>query len=230
MEQIIVLDIEAQFRANKNPVHPVILIDEREMILVDTAFIGFLENIEKAFESHNLKCGDLTKVIITHQDHDHMGSLAALKRKYPHIEVIAGETEEPYISGKMKSARLLQAEERQKHLPEEQKTFGEAFINMLRNVEPCRVNTTVKGGDTFGWCGGCEIVDTPGHTPGHISLYLKKHKTVITGDAACVENGKIGVANPIYTLDMERAKEDIEKLLNLPATTYICFHGGIYKK
>lgn len=32
------------------------------------------------------------------------------------------------------------------------------------------------------WFGGCTVVETPGHTPGHTSLYLKNEKIFITGD------------------------------------------------
>ena len=41
----------------------------------------------------------------------------------------------------------------------------------------------MKDKDIFDWCGGLEVIETPGHMPGHISLYLKDSKTLICGDA-----------------------------------------------
>ncbi len=80
------------------------------------------------------------------------------------------------------------------------------------------------------WCGGCEIVGTPGHTPGHISLYIKNKKTLITGDAAALENNQLVIENPQFTLDVENANKSISKILDYDADTYICYHGGVYKK
>jgi glyoxylase-like metal-dependent hydrolase (beta-lactamase superfamily II) len=74
------------------------------------------------------------------------------------------------------------------------------------------------------------VIATPGHMPGHISIYLKETKTLIAGDAMVVENGKLTIANPQYTLDMQKAKESISKLLSYEIETVLCYHGGIYSE
>ena len=228
MEKIIVLDIEFQFGDIKDTIHPALLVDDTSAVLVDCGYTGFLPRIEEALEKAGIHGGQLTYVVITHQDHDHMGALAALKRKYPHIKVVAGKAEAPYITGEKKSLRILQAEALQETLPQDKKAFGEAFLRVLNSVEPAPVDITVEDGDSFPWCGGCEVIATPGHTPGHISLYLKKHQTVIVGDAAVVENGRLAIANPEFTLDMAAAEASLQKIKQLPAKRVICCHGGVY--
>lgn len=230
MPSVTVLNIKFTFRNISGAIHPVILKDENEMILVDCGYTGFLPIIEDAIKSENLDCNQLTKIIITHHDHDHMGALAEFKRKYPKIKVVASEIEALYIEGKKKSLRLEQAEVLQNTLDDEQKSFGKAFCEILRNVEPVKVDTLVHGGDTFDWCGGIDIVATPGHTPGHVSLYLKQQKTVITGDAAALENNELVIANPQFTLDIENANKSLSKLLAYNAESIICYHGGILKR
>lgn len=230
MEQIVILDVDFKFGEMDGTIHPVILRDEKEVILVDCGYTGFLDKMEAAIRQAGMEPSQITKVIITHQDHDHIGSLAALKQKYPEIQVIASSAEAPYISGELKPLRLVQAEAFQEHLPEEQKEFGKAFCNILRSVQPVPVDLKVQGGDHFDWCGGCEIIDTSGHTPGHISLYLKKHGAIITGDAAALENEYLVVANPQFTLDMDKAQQAISKLFSYDARTYICYHGGVFYK
>ncbi len=230
MSKISVLDIDYEFGGMKDTIHPVILADNAECVLVDCAYTGFLPQLEAAVTRAGYRCADITKVVITHHDHDHMGCLGELKRKYPHIQIIASEAEAPYISGQMKSMRLKQAEALQDSLPEDQKEFGLKFCEILRSVESVPADIRVKDGDTFDWCGGCEIVATPGHTPGHIALYLKNENTIITGDAAVPEDGSFAIANPQFTLDMQAAKHSLDKILSFPAETYICFHGGVLKK
>lgn len=230
MEKIIVLNIKFKFGETEDVIHPVILKDDNEMILVDCGYTGFLSVLEEAIKEENLDCNQLTKILITHHDHDHMGALAAFKEKYPNIKIVASEIEAPYISGEKKSMRLEQAEELLKTLSDEQKPFGKAFCEILKSVKPAKVDILVHDGDILDWCGGCEIVGTPGHTPGHISLYLRNKKTLITGDAAILENNQFAIANPQFTLDMENAKKSITKILSYDVETFILYHGGIYKQ
>jgi glyoxylase-like metal-dependent hydrolase (beta-lactamase superfamily II) len=227
---IIVLNIKYKFGDIEGIIYPVVLKDKNEMILVDCGYIGFMPIIEDVFKSENLDCSELTKILITHNDHDHMGALADFKEKYPNIEIVASEIEAPYIGGEKKSLRLEQAEAMQNTLSEEQKPFGEAFCKILKSVRPVKVDLLVHDGEVMNWCGGCEIVATPGHTPGHISLYLNNKKTLITGDAAALENNQLVIANPQFTLDVENANKSISKILDYDAETYICYHGGIYKR
>ena len=44
----------------------------------------------------------------------------------------------------------------------------------------------------------CQIVATPGHTSGHISLYFPDLDSVITGDAAVQDNCELEIANPDF--------------------------------
>ncbi len=76
------------------------------------------------------------------------------------------------------------------------------------------------------WCGGCTIVGTPGHIPGHISVYVNQEKVMITGDAALLAKGKLMIANPQFTLDMKFAKESLRKIITYGAKEIICYHGG----
>lgn len=226
MEEIIMLTIPFHFGGIEDRIHPVILKDDKNMILVDCGYAGFLTLIESAMRKADLNCAELTHILTTHHDHDHMGSLCALKRKYPGIRIVSSEKEEPYISGKKKSLRLEQAEARQSGLSGEEKEFGERFCELLRSIEPAEVDLTVCGGDELDWCGGCEIIDTPGHTPGHISIYVMNQKIMITGDAAALENGDLVIANPQYTLDPEAAEASIHKLMAYRPEVFLCYHGG----
>ncbi|MEG6513790.1 MBL fold metallo-hydrolase [Desulforamulus ruminis] len=228
MEKVIVLDLKLKFGQTEDVIHPVLLKDDRNMVLVDCGYTGFLPVIEQAMAEKNLSCSELTHILITHQDHDHMGALSELKQKYPKIQVVASDKESPYISGKFKSLRLEQAEAMQPNLPEEQKPFGLAFCNILKNVRPVEVDLEIRDGDVLDWCGGCTILGTPGHTPGHIAVYINKKKVLITGDAAALENGELVIANPQFTLDIKEAEESLRKIINYGAKEMICYHGGIF--
>ncbi len=226
MNEIVVLDIKFNFQGIEDEIHPVVLKDDKSMVLIDCGYTGFLPKIEQAMDEKHLDCRDLTHVLITHQDHDHIGALYDLKQKYPQVQIIASKSESPYISGKLKSLRLEQAEAMQAGLPEEQKPFGLAFCKILKNVHPVEVDLEVTDGDVLDWCGGCTIVGTPGHTPGHISVFVSQPKVMITGDAAALENGELVIANPQFTLDIKEAEESLHKIMASGAKRIICYHGG----
>lgn len=131
------------------------------------------------------------------------------QEKYPRIKVVASEIEAPYISGKKKSLRLEQAEKLQSKLNGIQRTDGIHFINILRSVEPVPVDIMVRDGDVLPWVGGVKVIATPGHMPGHISLLLEKFNVVVAGDAMVIEDNRLEVANPVYTLDAVTAKNHL---------------------
>lgn len=228
MNEVITLEVTFNFGGGVNTIHPVILKDEKEMILIDCGYKHFLSLIKKAAEERAINLNKLTKIIITHHDFDHMGSLAEFKREYSNLAIISSYDDEKYISGKVKSLRLQQAELLHDFLPQNEKKDAENFQKLLKSVECVKVDLMVKDKDILPWCGGVEVIATPGHMPGHISLYLKEFKTLISGDALVVENGELVIANPNYTLDMGEAKKSIEKLLNYDIEKIICYHGGIY--
>ena len=229
MCECFVLKIPFSFGGVSDAVYPVVLRDEQNLVLVDCGYLGFLPKLEAAMAEQGLSCAALTDVFITHHDHDHMGCLSALKQMYPHIRVISSATEAPYIAGELPALRLVQAEAMQQNLPDEQKPFGEQFIRMLRQIEPVMVDQTVQDGDMLDFCGGCEVVATPGHTAGHMSLYLPSLGVCVAGDAAVLEHGALIVANPEYAQNLLQAERSLERIRQLGAHTIVCYHGGAFQ-
>lgn len=223
------LEIEFEFNAQQQTITPVFLQDECHTVLIDCGYPDFMPRLDEAANRHKITLDSITQMVVTHHDMDHIGSLAALKRAYPHIEIIAHELEAPYIDGTNKSLRLEQAESTLDALPEEAKPHGEQFIRFLKSIEPAPVDRTVSGGERLPWCGGIDIIHTPGHMPGHISLYLPAVKTLIAGDAVVYEQGKLDIANPHYTLDLDEAVRSVERLLDYDIERIICYHGGVFQ-
>ena len=209
--------------------HPAVLFGGEDVALIDCGYPGSLALLEAELARRGIPPERITRLLLTHQDDDHMGAAAELKARYPGIQVMASREEAPYISGALKNLRLQQAERMQARLPAEQKAFGIQFCERLRKAPSVPLDGLVSGGDTFDWGGGCEIVATPGHTLGHISVRALDGAFVVTGDAAVTEGQKLAVANPEYCLDMERAQASLEKLARYHSRCYICYHGGVWE-
>lgn len=229
MQHIIELTLQMPDGRKEVPIHPIVLQDDEHLILVDCGFIGSLRLLEIELGKHGISIEQLTALVLTHHDHDHMGAAAALKRANPKIQIYSSLEESVYISAREKPLRLVQAEELQAQLPPQQQAFGRMFCDMLQRVEPVTVDAHLTDSQETGWCGGCQVLLSAGHTPGHLSLYCKELDAVIVGDAFALEQNTPVLANPQFTLDVEMAKRSMEKLLSLKARTYYCYHGGIYR-
>jgi len=89
------------------------------------------------------------------------------------------------------------------------------------------VEHVVKGGERLPDCGGINILHTPGHTAGHISLHLPQKKTLIAGDAI-VSAGEHLVVSPTYlSSDPDAASESVKRLvaMNLDLERILVGHG-----
>lgn len=190
--------------------HPVLLWDDQDVILIDTGYPGLLPVIQEEMELVGVPFERLSKVILTHQHYDHLGSLPEiLSAANHHIEVFAHDLDKPYIEG---DKMLLK-------------------YDISRGVPPkAKVDTVIAEGEVLPFLGGLKIIHTPGHTPGHISLYHEKSKILITGDSTIAKDGKLIGPTELFTADMDLAWESLAKFKNIDVEIALCFHGGICDK
>lgn len=224
-----VLELPMQGVAGRSIIHPTLIWDNDTVVLVDTGFPGQLQQIREAMDGAGVPFDRLDTVIITHQDIDHIGTLPDIIRESSHtVEVLSHEEERPYIEGrkpliKMNRERLSKMAA---SLPDEQRQRMEA---LFAHPPTANVTTVVADEQVLPHCGGITVIFTPGHTPGHLCLYLNKSKTLIAGDALVSVDGELRGPNPQATHDMATALHSLKKLTHYDITTVVCYHGGIYR-
>ncbi|MCD8817655.1 MBL fold metallo-hydrolase [Mammaliicoccus sciuri] len=223
------LNISFDYEGDNYEIHPTLIIQDEELTLVDTGYPGFMDKIEREIKRLNYNIENLKNIIITHYDDDHIGALKAFKDKYPNIQIISSFVEAKYIGGHAKSERLIQAENLLNEMSEDEKPYGEAFVDVLLELEHVDVDVEVTNGALI-LNNEVEVIATPGHTSGHISLYIQSVNSVITGDAAVKEGETLNVANPEYSMNLEDAENSLKKIKDLNAEKYYCFHGGLLEK
>lgn len=225
-----ILEVPFNFGGKQDVLYPAIIQAGAETILVDCGYAGFMPLLEVAASRHGLSLDRLTGVIITHHDIDHMGGLHELKEAFPELKVYALDQEAKYISGKEKSIRLQQAEALYPNLPDDQKEGARYFQELLKSIEPVAVDHTFSPDERPHFLPGVRVLHTPGHMPGHISLYLEEEKVLLAADAVVIEQGQLELANPQFTLDLDLAVASLQKLSLLEIDQLVCYHGGLMRE
>jgi glyoxylase-like metal-dependent hydrolase (beta-lactamase superfamily II) len=155
-------------------------------VVVDSGTPGHFEAIREAAEARYGKGARPEAIFLTHGHSDHAGSATALAT-YWDVPIYVHRMELPYVTGKAQ-------------MPPTDPTVGGAMgllcrilprggtIDLGDSVQALPADGTVPGAPGWRW------YSTPGHTPGHVSLFRDRDRVLISGDA-------------VLTVDVDKPKE-----------------------
>ena len=183
-----------------------------EDILIDGGIRSSYTKILKAIENKSV-----TAHALTHAHADHQGSSKTICEKLQ-------------IPLWCSSSEKLQAEtgNATKEYPFQNHVVTK-FQRRYWAGEGFKVSKVLKEGDEVG---GFKVVETPGHSSGHISFLREKDGVLIVGDVVLNMNlltTLVGLHQPpgLFTLDKEKNIDSIIKLASLKPTV-LCFgHGPV---
>ena len=92
---------------------------------------------------------------------------------------------------------------------------------------PHPVSRRLREGDQVG---SFTVIETPGHTAGHVSFWREADRILITGDVLCnlnIWNGRVMLREPeaIFTLDPLQNRRSARRFLSLEPRL-VCFGHG----
>ena len=159
----------------------------------------------------------LAHIIVTHHHIDHCGGAHAL-RQATGARICLHPTE----------ARLLSewraAAPQDVDIPAEPQTLAERLGAWRRATAQTTADCLVQGSDTI-QVGGVtiEVIDTPGHTLGSISLFLREESVLFTGDTV-LGLGTVAIMPPPHG-DMALYMQSLERLKSYQAALICPGHG-----
>jgi len=226
---VTMIELQIEAFGDRQELNPTLVWDDESAVLIDTGTPGQLEQIRTAMNDVGVSFDKLKAIILTHQDIDHIGSLPEiLQESKSHITVYAHEIDKPYIEGELPllKANLESMAWQLGGLSDDERQF---IVDQVNHSPRAKVDNTLYGGEDLTFCGGIHVIFTPGHTPGHISLYLKKSKTLVVGDAMYSVGGVLQGPHLPSTPDRDAAFRSIASYLNFDIENVICYHGGLSK-
>lgn len=197
-------------------------------VLVDAGMPGSAEKIISAAEARYGAASRPTSILLTHGHFDHVGAIVELIRHW-NVPVYAHESEMPYLTGRRK-------------YPDPDPTVEGGLVAKLSPwfpVEPIQLGDHVRALPRDGIVPGMtewQWVHTPGHTPGHVSLFRERDSVLIAGDAfvtvkqdslykVLMQEEEISGPPRYLTPDWQTARHSVNKLARLQPFAAITGHG-----
>jgi len=166
--------------------------------LIDSSLPGRAERIGDELVSHEL--GDVVRILLTHHDVDHIGSVARLQERFG-CEVFISATDLPYVQGARKREGI-------------KRVIGA----VMRVAAPKNLQELPTGA-----IDGIEILPTPGHTPGHTCFLF--NRVLFAGDLLNSRGGAIHQSPALLTWNSGQLKASIASLEKLSFDWVAPGHG-----
>jgi glyoxylase-like metal-dependent hydrolase (beta-lactamase superfamily II) len=185
-------------------IHPAAVETPRGLLLVDVGLASQFDDLKRALSDRGHSLSDAWAVLLTHQDGDHAGALSRVMDEAAPV-VLAHRDAAPYVDGREHPLKG----------PDDDR------------YPPVGVDVELTDGATLRTdVGAMEVVETPGHTPGHASLYFPDERFLLAGDALTADGE--GVAGPPeeFTLDLVEATRSVGVLADYRTDSILCYHGG----
>jgi glyoxylase-like metal-dependent hydrolase (beta-lactamase superfamily II) len=170
-----------------------LLYNDKEAVVIDPADeASFIENIIADL--------DLTPkaVILTHGHFDHLLAALELSLAYK-IPIFVNKKDKFLIERLDKTANYFTKQKDSLRPTATRNLTGKSKI--------------VLGKDSL------SIIEIPGHTPGSIAVYIKKHNIIFTGDLI-FKGGSYGETRHAYS-DKKAFDQSLKKILGLPPKTLV---------
>jgi hydroxyacylglutathione hydrolase len=99
---------------------------------------------------------------------------------------------------------------------------GSKFASYIPNPPGHPVARRLDEGDEVA---GFTVLDTPGHSPGHVSFWRESDRTLICGDVYWNVNNNLSKPADPVTFDPDQNKESMERLKSLSPSLTLFGHG-----
>jgi glyoxylase-like metal-dependent hydrolase (beta-lactamase superfamily II) len=182
----------------------------RGIVLVDAGMDSTGADVHRGLERMGAASSSITSVLLTHWHNDHAAGARAIQEE-SNVPAFCHRQEVPQLTRETARGGLLG---RVSDLIPEWGVFV-LFKGLLGEATPRAVlkPQTVEDGNIIEQY--FEVVETPGHTPGHLSFYYKPEKILFAGDALAVVENHVHFMARAVTPDVENARKSMRRCLTL---------------
>ena len=202
-----------------------LLVHGRQATLVDAGMPGTGARLAEELDALGLPPSAVRRVIISHHHVDHVGGLAEVVA-LTGAEVWAHRDDAGVIDGSVaRSTSPAVREAMLAQLPPEEHPAALERMRQMSAVPGFPVDLRLVGGEELAVLGGVRMLHTPGHTPGHLALYVPALALLLPGDLLRYEEGVVRQGPAHFTADQAQAAASVRMLAELPVERLLGYHG-----
>lgn len=195
---------------NRTGVNAYLVSDDDALTLVDAGFPWDGRSIAHAISTVGDSIGDLDRILLTHYDIDHIGSLGSI-----------GPIDATIYIGRADASYLTRGA---KPPLRSHKGAIQRISDWLRTV-PEQPVERVDDGDTIG---SFTAHATPGHTPGHTAYVSESLSTAFLGDMVRESRGQFALSPWIISYDTAENEKSVRSFVDSsPAFEVACPGHGV---
>ena len=183
------------------------LISEPRMTLIDTGLIGSRRRVERYVQGIGRSMDEIGQIICTHAHPDHIGAVRELAGDRE-VDVLMHPADLAGLSVRLRDAVA-------------NRNRGQLIAYFTRHPGEA---TPIEDGQVLPMLGGLEVVHTPGHTPGSVCLYARRHKLLFSGDVLQVIRRRVTFASTVFSDDMALARASVARMAALDVETIAFSH------
>ena len=174
-----------------------VIVGSKHTLLVDTGFDDSIRTtVVNYFKEKKLSLDAVRYVINTHSDYDHTGGNKAVRELMPNALICAGERDRPMIEN-LNSMFFDRYNEFEKDHGFAESKDAKDF--MMTVAFETNVDIGFAGNERIDLGGRyVEILHTPGHSWGHVSILDEKSKAIIIGDAVLGNSVLLADGQPAF--------------------------------
>jgi len=190
------------------------LVRGREAMIIGGGMNWIVPQLEEQLEQLRVPSGEIKYLVIPHPHFDHCGAVPYLKRKYPQMRVLASEPAKTILSRQ----KVVDYIELVNMVMVEHYGVKDQYDKLNLKIDYITVDEIVNGSTVIDLGNGLDVhfIDTPGHSPGDVSVYIPALKAIFASDAAPCPFERIDkLAMPSPQYDFTLYLESLTKL-----TTY----------
>ncbi|MFH1726228.1 MAG: MBL fold metallo-hydrolase [Elusimicrobiota bacterium] len=199
-------------------VNAYLIVGSADLTLVDAGHSRSAGALAAELRDNAFDLRDIGRVVVTHAHADHVGGLRFLLGKHP-IKVHAHPGDIPVLTGKAPARRLNGF-----------KGFCLGFLHEhLLPWLPVEMVIPAEPGRPLRGIPQWQILHTPGHTVGSLSLFHPVKQILVCGDALSNRGGKLHLPEECFNEDPEALRLSVGKLSELDCDTLCCGHGPVLR-
>jgi glyoxylase-like metal-dependent hydrolase (beta-lactamase superfamily II) len=210
------LVVPSVFRLALGIVNAYLLYTPHGAWLIDTGDIAHGPTIIKALQHINLTPAQLRGIIITHLHYDHSGGLAYLQQHGAPVAVM-----HPLDADQVRQGILL----RQPFTLTPPLNLAQHWFDANPPIQPMGKPSHVNGTALHGVSidGVIDVIETPGHSAGHIALLYHMHGGVLIGGDVCMH--VLGLRRAVGHEDEQQAAISRHHIGTYQYDTLVVGHG-----